>query len=110
MNGVAVTNGQVVGLRGKSAKSPKGGKSSKSGKDGAVLIIDGPTLELGVTCVDGSGNGASATATAAFPQKSVKSVKSKSVNSAKSGKGRVKSQKWRRGPTARPRSTGRRHG
>ena len=90
LNGVEVTNGQIVELQVKKAKSLKSDKSGKSGKSGksekddAILSLDGPAFELTVTCVDGAGNEATATATPAFAAKSEKSEKSE--KSAKSEK------------------------
>ena len=101
LNGVDVTNGQIVRLRVKKAKSSKSAK----GEGDAILTIEGPAFELTINCVAGAGNVASATATPAFAQKGAKSQTSeksaksgksaksqKSQKSAKSGKG-AKSQK-----------------
>ena len=84
LNGVDVTNGQIVSLRVRRAGSDKSGKSDKSrksrkrGRD-AILTIDGLAFELTVECVDGEGNAASATATAEFAArgKSARSDKSR---------------------------------
>ena len=92
LNGVAVTNGQLVALRvksaksAKSAKSVKSAKSAKSAKADPIVKIEGPAFELTVECVDEAGNSTSATATPAFAT-SLKSIKSdKSAKSAKSVK------------------------
>jgi K319-like protein/PKD domain-containing protein len=80
LNGVAVTDGQVVDLRlksEKSEKSDKSEKSKKSGKSDKPERFEGEAFELIVECVDESGNVGTATATAEFPEKSKKSGKSK---------------------------------
>ncbi|HIF21791.1 MAG TPA: hypothetical protein EYQ27_07755 [Gemmatimonadetes bacterium] len=86
LNGVAVTNGQVVDLRlkseksgksGKSDKSDKSGKSGKSGKSEKPVKIEGTSFAITVECVDASGNVGSATAEPVFAEKSKKSKKGK---------------------------------
>jgi thrombospondin type 3 repeat protein/Big-like domain-containing protein len=97
INGVVVTNGQIVDLRlqsEKSEKSEKSSKSEKSGKSDKPVKISGTSLELTVQCVDEAGNAGSGSATAAFPPKPGKSAKSeKSDKSDKSAKQSEKSGK-----------------
>ena len=88
MNGVEVTNGQIVALHVKKAKSNKSEKSEKSHKssksdNGGPLAIEGPAFELTAVCVDGEGNISSSTAAPAFAQKSVKGPSIKSGKSQK---------------------------
>ena len=65
INGIAVTDGQLVDLRVKKAKSKSGssksGSKSKSGSSGGGLLrIEGPSFELVVDCEDAAGNVGSA--------------------------------------------------
>jgi PKD repeat protein len=90
LNGVPVTDGQVVELRLKSEKSAKSGKSNKSdksdksekskksgksGKSEKPVKIEGPSFTLEVVCIDASGNVGMATVMPVFPEKSKKSKK-----------------------------------
>ncbi len=63
LNGIEVTNGQVIDLRVKSEKSEKRAKSQKSGKSEKPMRIDAPSFVLLVECIDAAGNRGWATAT-----------------------------------------------
>ena len=90
INGIAVTDGQLVDLRVKKAKSKSGssksGSKSKSGSSGGGLLrIEGPSFELVVDCEDAAGNVGSATAVPEFAA-SKPSSKSGSKSGSKSKK------------------------
>ena len=85
LNGVPVTNGQVVSL--KFGKAPKSGsdKSDKSGKQ-RILTLKAPSFLLEVECVDEAGNPGSGEFELSPPPKQASDKSDKSGKSGKSDK------------------------